>query len=140
MDFETSLQNAREYIVRALNGSTEPYRAEEDYGYFSERRGATPVARLRFDIELGPTVVRSAGPEGVADILMSRVRTDLMDMLENGDIESPQPLYKVIDGSKKRGKTLKNADAFAVNLAYKESPSNNSYEYTVYMLVAAEWA
>lgn len=119
------------------------YRSDEDYGYFGTGDRSATVARLRLDWELSGEFVRelheSENTDKILGMMNHAFSLDLNDLVENGDIYSNDPLLKIMDGTKRRGKEPTLVDIFSANLHFKYHERKDTTEYTVYILMAVKW-
>lgn len=120
------------------------YLSDEDYGYFGSGESSATVARLRLDWELSREFVQelhdSEKHEDIFRLMGAQISVDLNDLVENGDVNKiNDPLLKMFDGSKKRGKPPVLVDIFAANLHFNYHKVKDTTEYTLYILMAVRW-
>lgn len=138
---EEALERIRPAIADAFyTGKNHVYSGSKDYNYFFSGPTTATVARLRLDWELAKDVVESATNDKLAEMMVAQMYPDLSDLIEHGDVTNYRdPLLNAMDGSKKRGKAPRNIDIFEVNLYSEYKEKKNSYEYTVFILLAVQW-
>lgn len=139
MNLEQQINAALDFLEAAPNGRDDDmlYRVgyRTDRGVEYNTKGLRGVARLRMDYEA------EEGQEGVREELVSRLVSDLEDLIENGDTEHrSDPLYKALDGSKKRGVSgPKVVEIINAAMAVESKPKKKTIEYTVWINLYTEW-
>jgi hypothetical protein len=133
--------------VREFLTSTEPIVPEdwedspkERYRHSNEELDHSKIVRLRFDYELDAYgEVPAWDKDSISRLMVAAIEGDLLDVIENGDRDGNDPLWKVFDGRKKTGKnpTDVRVDEMVVYREYK--PKKGAYEYTMFMLLTVEW-
>ena len=141
MSLTESLDRLRPYLIEVLRSpSSEQYRAEEDYGYFSGQIPEnTDAVRLRLDIEFTDHYTRTTPVQDLADIMITSIRNDVGDILENGDVESSDPLLRLLDGRRTRGKEYKSVEIIAARVVSSHKEYKSSTEYQVFLVLVVEW-
>lgn len=98
-----------------------------------------PWVNLRLDWEWNKG---SQAPEykRVWPLMAQQVYRDLTDLIENGDHDKvDDPLLKMMDGSKKTGRTPVGVEIGGLTIYAEEKEKKDSVEYTVYMAVKVHW-
>jgi hypothetical protein len=96
-------------------------------------------ARMRLDFELVDESELTNSQ--ILDVMFEFLSVELADLLERGDTSQlTDPLLAVYDGSRKRGKQLKSVHIPSSVIYREHKPGKNTFEYTTYWLLTAEWA
>jgi hypothetical protein len=92
--------------------------------------------RLRLDFE-----VNDEDQTPVAKFIIEQLVLNISDLVENGDSgKSDDALYKALDGAKVRGTEPENIEFLAANVYKEVKPKKESTEYTLYIVLAIDWA
>lgn len=140
---DEALERIKPYIVERLDsGIKANYRGEEDYNYFGFESTTATVSRLRLDWELSDELAGEVDSnDKIADMMLGQSKYDLLELIEDGDTSiTADPLLKVLDGAKKRGKEPVLIDIFAAELHIEVRETKRATEYTLYILLAIQWA
>lgn len=135
---EEAVERIKPYlVVAAEDATTDPYRSDENYGYFDGKTTAE-VTRLRFDWEISKETSNETTNSDVVSLLCQQFAEDLSDLIENGDMEETQDvLLQNLNGSRKRGKQPDLVDIFEAHV-FQES-KKDVVVYTLYILLAVRW-
>lgn len=109
------------------------------------KRGNLPLMRLRMDWEDSsfemskdlkefPSIDRKT-----MDLMGNMCRTDLVDLIVNGDTNSGDVVLRMYDGEKKLDKRLVDFNFVEGSLFRQFKPMKNTIEYTLYILVKADY-
>lgn len=146
---DETLKELKTYLVEKIEADEaispkSEYRKKDDYGYFNGTRTKdldADIARMRLDWELSFDAVEDGkSQEAIADLMIASIKADLEDLIENGDVnEYSDALLKTFDGSKKRGKEVKEVDIFSASLFWERKEKKKMVEYTLYILMYVKW-
>lgn len=138
-----ALVNAALDDLKTRTEFVEPAEGEDKYTQWTERVSTAEYpldcARMRLDFEL----VDDSGltDSQTLDVMFEFLSVDLADLLERGDTSQyVDPLLSGYDGAKKRGKQLKSVHIPSSVIYREHKPGKNTFEYTTYLLLTAEWA
>lgn len=129
----------KRFIARAdrLNGSVFWNPLVESYIDGTESESGHHTSRLRVDYELSDDAREEISvANGILEVLV----LDLEDLLYNGDVNSDDPLMKVLDGAVKRDVDAPVWIQVSEAVMYSEyKAKKESTEYTLYILLAVRW-
>lgn len=108
--------------------------------YVGEHITHDNVARLRLDWELMyPGDVSYEDTDHVTRLIAEQLKWDLIDIVDNGDVNSDDPMYKAMNGANKLGLKPKFISIEELEWYREHKPKKKAYEYTVFMLLNVEW-
>lgn len=138
MNLERALKKA-ENAIKIEDGFS--YRANDDHGYISGEYDFENESfnRTRFDVELSRPAVNEMGDEGVAEVIFLCLRTDLEELIEHGDSQSPDILLRTFDGARKRKQRPVDIEIIHLHLSVDFNKVKDAYEYTIYTVVYVKW-
>lgn len=91
---------------------------------------------LRLDMEFGsekPSLFTDTLTEELRSVMTDQMSGDIADLLVNGDVESNDPLLKVINGEVKMGRRLSDVNFSGVIYDVEYHSKKDTYEWTVYV-------
>lgn len=138
MNLERALKKAENAIKIEDRFS---YRANDDHGYISGEYDFKneSFGRTRFDVELSRPAVNELGDEGVAEAIFLCLRTDLEELIEDGDSQSPDVLLRTFDGARKRKQRPVDIEILHLHLSVDFNKMKDAYEYTIHTVVYVKW-
>ena len=133
-------QNRLEIIDHAAKFGSEDYIPARPWRNDNHNWTGYDFYDIRLDWEVEEENFKEEGfSESVVSLMTIQFKHDIFDLLINGDVDSDDPLYKILNGSKKRGTDYKDIAIVDFFVVAKHKPKKNTYEIPVQSRIAVKW-